>query len=341
MGIMGVGSHLPLYDVISGKTILLAKTVAQEDTYSADDHSQIMDGSKWTNYLETTMANNPDLDATSATHKLLLQAQQELLNCLLAAKTDHSHPLLRTLRKLDAFQDPTDSLIRVGGRLAKSQMTFGRKYPILIPQNDMGNALIGYIHDKEACHQGRQITMSNLHQQGYFPMGARKRISNLLHHCEICRRHRAQPMQQKMADLPEHRLLETPPFYHSGIDVFGPFIIKEGRTTRANTGTRKIWCLLFTCLYSRGVHVETLDHMSTDSFKMAFQRFQDLRGECVYLRSDHSSNFIGAYNEQLPPNEEKAANDTVQEVQNRWTQEGKVWEFNPPKASHMGGVWER
>ena len=112
-------------------------------------------------------------------------------------------------------------------------------------------------------------------------------------------------MQQKMADLPEHRLLQTPPFYHSGIDVFGPFMIKEGRATRASTGTRKIWCLLFTCLYSRGVHVETLDHMNTDSFKMAFQRFQYVRGECVYLRSDHGSNFIGAYNEQLPPGGKK------------------------------------
>ena len=81
--------------------------------------------------------------------------------------------------------------------------------------------------------------------------------------------------------------------------------------------------------------------MSTESFKMAFQRFQDLRGECVYLRSDHGSIFIGARNEEVPVNEKKAAENTIDQAKKRWNDEGKIWELNPPKASHMGGVWER
>ena len=77
-------------------------------------------------------------------------------------------------------------------------------------------------------------------------------------------------MTQKMADLPEHRLHRTPPFYHCGIDVFGHFLIRHGKPTRANPGTQKVWVLLFSCLYSRAVHLEILDSMDTPSFKMAF-----------------------------------------------------------------------
>ena len=52
------------------------------------------------------------------------------------------------------------------------------------------------------------------------------------------------PMSQQMANLPKERLFRTPPFYHSSIDIFGLFEVRHGKTTRANTGTRKIWVLL-------------------------------------------------------------------------------------------------
>ena len=99
-------------------------------------------------------------------------------------------------------------------------------------------------------------------------------------------------MTQKMADLPEQRLWRTPPFLHCGIDVFGHFNVKHGKNTRSNPGTRKVWVLLFTCLYSRAVHLELLESMDAASFRMALTRFEAVRGECTYLRSDCGSNFM-------------------------------------------------
>ena len=64
-----------------------------------------------------------------------------------------------------------------------------------------------------------------------------------------------------------------------------------------------MWVLLFSCLYSRAIHLEILESMDTASFLLAFNRFQAIRGDCAYLRSDAGSNFIGARNEEFDPSE--------------------------------------
>ena len=76
--------------------------------------------------------------------------------------------------------------------------------------------------------------------------------------------------------------------------------------------------------------------MDTASFKLAFQRFQAIRGECAYLRSDNGSNFMGAGNQQMDLSDE-----VIEEVKQDWESKGKIWDVNPPLASHFGGVWER
>ena len=101
-------------------------------------------------------------------------------------------------------------------------------------------------------------------------------------------------MTQKIAGLPENRLHRTLPFYHSGIDVFGPFKIRHGKATRANSGTQKAWVLLFACLYTRAIHLEILDSVDSPPFRPASKRFQAIREEYTYLRSDAGSNFMGA-----------------------------------------------
>ena len=63
-----------------------------------------------------------------------------------------------------------------------------------------------------------------------------------------------------MSDLPEKRTTQAALFLYTGMDVFGPFYVKEGRKTLKRYG------LIFTCLASRAVHLETLNTLETDSF---------------------------------------------------------------------------
>ena len=92
-----------------------------------------------------------------------------------------------------------------------------------------------------------------------------------------------------MADLPSNRVKpDDPPFTHTGVDYFGPFDIKHGRSIRKRYG------VLFTCMNSRAVHIEIADSMDTSSCINALRRFISRRGHVKEITSDNGTNFVGA-----------------------------------------------
>ena len=94
-----------------------------------------------------------------------------------------------------------------------------------------------------------------------------------------------------MADLPTDRTIDEPPFTNCGVDMFGPFLIKEGRKDLKRYGA------LFTCLSSRAVHIECTCNHETNSFRQALHCFVAQRGNIRVLCSDNGSNFVGAQKE--------------------------------------------
>ena len=149
-------------------------------------------------------------------------------------------PRKRTeLLAMSPFLDKEDNLIKVGGRLSRADLSFGRKHPTLIPDTLTGDALLGFVHANKD-HPGRKQSSHAIREAGYCPVGGRRRIDRIVSQCIPCRTLRGPAMSQKMADLPEHRHYKTPPFYHCGIDVFGPFKIRHGKVTRANPGVKKV-----------------------------------------------------------------------------------------------------
>ena len=97
--------------------------------------------------------------------------------------------------------------------------------------------------------------------------------------------------EQKITDLPTDRTIDELPFTNCGADMFGPFLIKEGRKELKRYGA------LFTSLSSRVVHIECTCSLETDSFMQALRRFVVRRGNMRVLRGDNVSNFVGAQKE--------------------------------------------
>lgn len=94
---------------------------------------------------------------------------------------------------------------------------------------------------------------------------------------------------------------------------------------------------IFTCLASRAVHIEVANSLETDAFIQVLRRFIARRGPVKHIRCDNGSNFVGAKNELHKALQEMDHD----QIRRRMREEEIQWIFNPPAASHMGGVWER
>ncbi len=61
-------------------------------------------------------------------------------------------------------------------------------------------------------------------------IGGMSLVKGYIHKCVTCRRLRSRLLVQKMSDLPSDRLQEAAPFTYTGVGMFGPFIVRKGRS---------------------------------------------------------------------------------------------------------------
>ena len=235
-----------------------------------------------------------------------------------------------SLYRLDPFLDLETGVLRVGGRIKHARIPTHMKHPVVLPsKHHITTLIIRHIHEANG-HIGRYHTLSIL-RENYWVVNANSTVRTVLSRCVTCKKSKASTVEQKMADLPEERVTPMPPFTFSGVDYFGPFTIKEKRSMLKRYG------IIFTCFASRAIHLETANNLETGTFIQALRRFIARRGTVQELRSDNGTNFRGADNELR-----KALNEMNQsEISRYLLRQNITWKFNPPSASHMGGVWER
>lgn len=214
----------------------------------------------------------------------------------------------------------------MGGRLSQSALHHEVKHPAILPKESHVSLLVKH-HHEGVHHQGRGMTLNEMRANGIWILGCGNVVSSHIYHCVKCRRYRRATDVQQMADLPEVRTETAPPFTYCGVDCFGPFIVKEGRKEVKRYG------LLFTCLCSRAVHIETLDDLTTDAFINALRTLIAIRGPVQQLRCDQGTNFVGARREftELMKGMDQERQRII----------GCEFVMNVPAASHMGGFWER
>jgi hypothetical protein len=237
--------------------------------------------------------------------------------------------------RLDPFIDK-QGLLRVGGRLRNSELEKRIKYPIILPQSSHATELVVRFCHEQVQHSGRGFTLNEVRTRGYWIIRGNSVVRSVIYKCVKCRALRGKVGEQKMADLPQDRVTPSPPFTYCAVDLFGPFIIREGRKELKRYGC------LFTCLACRAIHIETTNSLDTDSFINALRRFIARRGDIRELRSDQGTNFAGADAELRRALDEMNQEDIKKYLlKNGADYKYFIWKRNPPFASHMGGVWER
>ena len=225
----------------------------------------------------------------------------------------------------------TDGLLRVGGRLSMATLSDDSKHQIIIPKDShLARLLVNHFHQKSG-HSGREYVLALLRER-FWLIRANSTVRSVLSSCFDCKRRQGPVGEQKMANLPRPRVTpDQPPFTCVGIDYFGPFLVRQKRSMVKRYGA------IFTCLALRAVHLEVCHSLDTDSFIHALRRFIARRGQVKEIRSDNGSNFVGGEREL------RVMIDSWNQakIHDALLQKSIKWVFNPPGASHHGGVWER
>ena len=86
------------------------------------------------------------------------------------------------------------------------------------------------------------------------------------------------------------------------------------------------------------MHLEAVAGYETDHFMAAFKRFISRRGLCWAIYSDCGTNFVGACKEIKSIFSKDSSHPN--KFTNYVAEQGIEWKFNPPAASHFGGLWE-
>ena len=225
----------------------------------------------------------------------------------------------KSMRKLHPVLD-NDGIIRVRGRLENAPVEYETKHPINLPYHHVTDLII-LQHHQRAGHLGQEYVLASLRQLNWIIKG-RSAVRRVIGDCFICKKLGAAKGEQLMINLPKERVLNgDPPFTHVGVDYFGPLYVRQGRSN----------------VKRYGFNIEITNSLDTDGFINALRRFTNLRGNPETIQSDNGTNF-------------KAGEREICESLTSWNQpsiheflrrKNIVSKFNPPTASHMGGVWER
>ena len=224
-----------------------------------------------------------------------------------------------------------DGLLKVGGRIARAPVSYNIRHPVILPSNHHITDLIIKYYHKLNGHSGTMQVLAAIRERFWIVKG-HSNVKRVLNRCLHCKKKNAVLGNQQMAPLPVERLIPNkPPFTYVGVDYFGPLYVKRGRSTEKRYGC------LFTCLTVRAVHIEIAHSLELDSFLCALQRFISRRGKPAVIYSDNGTNFRGGDRELR----ESIESWNKLQLNSTMVQKEIEWHFNPPNASHMGGVWER
>ena len=231
---------------------------------------------------------------------------------------------------LDPFLDEK-CILWVVRKIRKSTLEHKMKHPVLLPrEGHITSVIIRYYHEK-AAHAGRPRTINKLRSQRYWIIYCTSPLKSMISKCVDSRWFRGKVCPQEMDGLPD-RLIHNPPFTYCGIDMFGSFLVKDGRKQR------KYYSAMFTCMSSRAVHIETTNSVSTDSFILALRRLISRRWNVRVNHTDNVTNFVGA-NIKLS----KAFNEINHtRISSFLMKLGDwiTWRSNLAVANNVGGVWD-
>ena len=131
------------------------------------------------------------------------------------------------------------------------------------------------------------MTITHIRASGFRIIGCNQIVRSHILKCVICRKWCSSVQTQKMTVFPKDLREPGEPFCYCAMDLFGPFLIKEGCKGLKRYGA------LFTFLSSRAVHIETTNSLSTDLFINCLRRIIAMPDPIRQSRCYQGTNLVG------------------------------------------------
>ncbi|XP_018577810.1 uncharacterized protein LOC108916094 [Anoplophora glabripennis] len=244
-------------------------------------------------------------------------------------KNNELLPRTSAILSLSPFLDH-DGLMRLGGRLQESELSYETQHPIILPKSSPWiNKIITHTHEK-LHHGGVNITLAEIRKK-YWILRGRQKIKSILSRCVTCKKFRGKPGDTQFAPLPRERILSSRAFDVIGTDFAGPLYIKEKEQIR------KVYVMLITCVVTRAVHLELVPNISTECCLRGLRRFMARRGVPSVIYSDNAKSFKRSALELEEFNTILRGTD----IHSFALKSRITWKFIVERAAWWGGFWER
>ncbi|KAL4098581.1 hypothetical protein QTP88_023156 [Uroleucon formosanum] len=212
------------------------------------------------------------------------------------------------LKKLHPFID-TSGLIRVGGRLSQSNLSYSMKFPIVLPAKSRLTRLLFDYEHKRLLHIGPQGLLSHI-QGTFWPIRGRIISKSVVQH-----------------------VLQGQTYIANAINGASSSSKSYNGTPLCKNRDRFLWSHKYTKWHTQ----KLVGDLITNAFMATLFRFMARCGQCSHIYSDNGTNFVGAEKELRSYFKVLSGKRSIQEIV---SDHGIQWHFIPPAAPHFGGLWE-
>ncbi|XP_049877966.1 uncharacterized protein LOC126375152 isoform X1 [Pectinophora gossypiella] len=242
-----------------------------------------------------------------------------------------------SLKSLHPFLD-NENLLRVGGRLHNSDISYAQKHPIILVKGSIITELIIRSEHARLLHAGPKLLLSSLNQKYWIVNGIRE-VKKVTHKCITCFKLKALASKQLMGSLPSDRVVRPlRAFQKVGLDFTGSIEVKQSRIRRSVIG--KGYILVFVCFSTKAVHLELASDLTTATFLACFKRFISRRGLPSDCYCDNASTFRCASSQLNDLYKLLGSQNHQMQVNNFAAQNQINFHFIPSYSPVFGGLWE-
>ena len=119
-------------------------------------------------------------------------------------------------------------------------------------------------------HAGPQLLLSTIRNE-FWPIKGKHLANKTYRNCILCYKFKPTTLHQLMGDLPASRITPARPFNTTGVDLSGPYNIKQ-KFQRKDT-QMKAYIANFVCFVTKGTHLEIVLDLTAESLIQALKSF--------------------------------------------------------------------